>query len=155
MTPVDTVDTEPVELALEEIAELRVDIADPVDAGALPAGRRRLIPITGGRAFGPRIHGEVLDSGSDWNSVRADGRVEVDARYLVRTDDDVVLEIRNRGTFDLGGSRPLALTAARIEAPSGPYDWLNDTPIVGAVQPLHEGPKGVSVRFYRVTTLAD
>lgn len=141
------------ELALEEIAELRVDIAAPVDAGALPAGRRRLSPITGGRVVGPLIRGEVLSAGSDWSSVRADGKVDVDARYLVRTEDDVVLEIHNRGTFDFGRPSPLALTSARIEAPAGLYAWLNDTPIVGTVEPADDGPKGVTARFYRTTVL--
>jgi hypothetical protein len=48
------------ELGLDLVAKLAVLIAEPIDAGVTPAGRRRVIPITGGRVDGPRITGEVL-----------------------------------------------------------------------------------------------
>ncbi len=137
-------------LGLEPVAALRVHVDEPWDLGTVPAGRRRVIPITGGRAEGPAITGEVVDGGADWSTQRADGTVELDARYLVRTDDDVLVQIVNRGVLR-PGHRPAALTVARVEAPTdSAHAWVNDTPVVGSVDPLTDGHAGVLVRLHRV-----
>ncbi|MBN6039661.1 DUF3237 family protein [Amycolatopsis sp. 195334CR] len=81
------------------VARLTVLIGTPVDAGPVPGGHRRIIPITGGSATGPHIEGDVLPLGADWNLMRPDGVAEVSARYLVRTRDGAVLTITNEGTL--------------------------------------------------------
>ncbi|MDI5980801.1 DUF3237 domain-containing protein [Amycolatopsis magusensis] len=132
------------------IARLTVLIGEPVDAGPVPGGHRRIIPITGGTAEGPRIEGEVLPLGADWNLMRPDGVAEVSARYLVRTHDGVVLTITNEGSLKFDGV-PRGITTPRIEAPAdGPYAWLNDAVLVGTLTPVVDGqrPIGVSLEFH-------
>ncbi|RSN54459.1 hypothetical protein DMH01_36595 [Amycolatopsis sp. WAC 04182] len=43
------------ELVMELVARLEVLIAEPIDTGVTPAGRRRIVPITGGTVMSPRI----------------------------------------------------------------------------------------------------
>ena len=44
-------------------------------------GRRRIIPIVGGRVTGPDISGRILNLGADWQTIFADGTAELDTRY--------------------------------------------------------------------------
>lgn len=75
----------------------RIDIAAPLDLGQAPHGRRRVINILGGAFSGPRLSGRVLPGGADWQVVRGDGIVEVDARYTLETDDGALIYISNWG----------------------------------------------------------
>ncbi|GLY43178.1 UPF0311 protein [Amycolatopsis sp. NBRC 101858] len=136
------------ELAMDLVARLEVRISEPIDAGMTPAGHRRVIPITGGTVTGPRITGEVLGIGADWSVVRGDGVAVVTAQYLIRTDDGVVLTVTNTGAFTAQG----IVTTPRIEAPEGPYSWLNDAVLVGTLVPRLEDarPLGVSLEFHQV-----
>lgn len=136
---------------LELVARLRVLVGEPVDAGATPSGRRRVIPITGGAATGPLITGEVLPLGADWNAVRPDGVPEVSAKYLIRTEDGTVLTVHNKGAFSRD-AEPRAITSPRVEAPvDGPYAWLNDAVLVGTLELLLDGDRliAVSLEFHR------
>ncbi|MFZ4111102.1 MAG: DUF3237 family protein, partial [Polymorphobacter sp.] len=45
---------------------LEVDFAGMLSIGPVPAGRRRIAPVTGGRFSGPRLAGSVLPGGADW-----------------------------------------------------------------------------------------
>lgn len=139
-------------LVTEPVARLRVHIAGVIDAGETPAGHRSVIPITGGTVEGPRITGEVLGVGADWSVVRADGVPVVTAQYLVRTHDGAVLTVHNTGAFTAQG----IVTTPRVEAPEGPYSWLNDAVLVGTLVPLIEDgtPVGVSLEFHQVRIAA-
>ena len=122
-------------LALRLIARVHAGIAEPIDGGTVPAGHRRVIPLTGGVVEGPEIVGEVVPLGADWNLVRADGTETVSARYLLRTHDGVVLSVTNEGVLTPGPSGSTGITSLRIEAPApGPYAWLNDAVLVGSLE---------------------
>ena len=60
-------------------------------------GRRRIIPITGGRFHGERLSGRVLAGGADWQIVRPDGVADLDARYTIETHDGALIYVRNKG----------------------------------------------------------
>src|ERR1019366_5374215 len=60
-----------------------IAIAAPLDLGRAPYGQRRVIDIMGGAFSGPRLSGRVLPGGVEWQIVRSDGIVEVDARYTL------------------------------------------------------------------------
>ena len=84
--------------ALGEFAgELEVAVGPPVLVGATPLGERRIIPILGGRVFGPRMEGEILPGGADFQLIRPDGVAEIEARYTLRLADGALVYVVNRG----------------------------------------------------------
>ncbi|WP_338661952.1 DUF3237 domain-containing protein [Pararoseomonas sp. SCSIO 73927] len=81
----------------EFVGELDVAVGPPVLVGATPLGKRRIIPILGGRAFGPRMEGEILPGGADFQLIRPDGVAEIEARYTLRLSDGALVYVVNRG----------------------------------------------------------
>ena len=75
----------------------RVTVDAPLDLGDVAKGGRRIVPITGGDFSGPRMRGEVLPGGADWQVLRGDGVAELEARYTLRTDDGALIYVRNHG----------------------------------------------------------
>ncbi|GAA2047804.1 DUF3237 domain-containing protein [Williamsia deligens] len=76
---------------------LTVEVAPPVDLGDLPSGHRRVVPIVGGRAAGPSVNGVIRPAGADMQTLRAPDLMDLDAEYLIDTDDGAVVAVRNRG----------------------------------------------------------
>ena len=105
---------------LRPLFHLDADVPEVTAVGATPGGELRLIPITGGKFEGPELRGEVLPGGADWQEVRADGVLEISARYLLRTDRDETLEVRSTG---LRAAPPdiLARLGRGEQVPSGAY----------------------------------
>ncbi len=60
------------------------------------AGHRRVIPVIGGTVTGA-FTGVILPGGADWQTVRADGSIEIDGRYSARGEDGSLLYIRAKG----------------------------------------------------------
>lgn len=83
--------------ALRYLTRLTVQVGEPIDLGILPTGRRRIVPIVGGTAAGPGLSGTVRAAGADTQTLRAPDVMDLDAHYLVDTDEGAVIEVRNRG----------------------------------------------------------
>ena len=64
-----SVTTGPPPPGLQPLAHAEVTLRPPLDVGVTPSGHRRIVPITGGRIEGPRLRGDVLDGGADWQVV--------------------------------------------------------------------------------------
>ena len=143
------------QFAFEEI----VTLGPAVSPGKTPMGGRNIIPITGGRFEGPGfdgegIKGEIVPGGWDWQLIRADGCVEVEADYFLKTDDGVVINIVNKGALcpPAQGTPPApARTHPVFEAPIGKYDWLNKSAFVGTLE-LADPSNGpaVKIRIFRM-----
>ncbi|MGW8269613.1 MAG: DUF3237 family protein [Burkholderiales bacterium] len=58
-------------LRLEPMFRATITLAPPQELGDAPLGRRRIIPISGGRVEGARLKGTVPPGGADWQIVRA------------------------------------------------------------------------------------
>jgi hypothetical protein len=84
-------------LSGEPIFRIHAEVGDMQPFGATPHGERRVIAITGGRIEGPRLQGRILPGGTDWQIVRADGVIELDARYAVETDTGGRILVRSDG----------------------------------------------------------
>jgi hypothetical protein len=84
-------------LKLEALLRAEITLAPPQELGEAPLGRRRIIPITGGRFRGERLCGRVLPGGADWQIVRGDGVSQLEARYTLETDDGALVYVRNVG----------------------------------------------------------
>ena len=82
---------------LEFAFSATITLGNVQDVGLTPHGRRRIIPITGGTFEGPAIKGTVEPGGADWQIIRTDNVAELDAQYTLKTDDGVLIYIRNKG----------------------------------------------------------
>src|SRR4029077_16175028 len=87
--------THPPQLAFA--LELRVQVGPPLELGETTGGRRRIIPIVGGRFEGPSLKGTVLPGGADWQMIRRDGVAQIEARYTLQTDTGQLIYIGNDG----------------------------------------------------------
>lgn len=117
----------------------KVKIGTMINVGESKRGTRRVIPITGGTFSGPKIKGEVLSGGEDWQLVRPDGDTELYARYLMKTDDGTVLQILNKALMhapakgEEGGF--YVKSVIDIEAPiESSYDYLNHAIFLGTLE---------------------
>jgi Protein of unknown function (DUF3237) len=90
----------------------------------------------------------VLAGGADRQIQRVDGVLELDALYEMRTDDGVLLAVRNRVVIDT--VNPYARSHVAITAPTGRYDWLNRRIFVGTLEPLMPKRQAVCVRGFEV-----
>ncbi|MBV8868026.1 MAG: DUF3237 domain-containing protein [Acetobacteraceae bacterium] len=81
----------------EFVAEVQAEVAAPIIIGASAAGERRIVPIIGGRVSGPRLEGEILPGGADFQLIRPDGVAEIEARYALRLNDGALVHVVNRG----------------------------------------------------------
>lgn len=127
------------------LCDLQVELGAPIELGASPRGRRRIIPITGGTVTGERLSGTILDLGADWQTVFADGTAELDTRYAMKTHDGALIDIRNFGyrhgpkevleKLGRGEKVDPALyymrTQPRFETGDERYAWLNRTIFCG------------------------
>ena len=83
--------------ALEFSFRISVDVTGIQELGKTAKGIRKIVPITGGSFEGPNIKGKVVPGGYDWQLLRADEVLEIDARYMLQTDDGDLITIMNTG----------------------------------------------------------
>ena len=81
---------------LEPAFEVEVELGPLEDHGETRRGHRRVVPIVGGSVRG-MLEGTILAGGADWQIVRPDGAVEVDARYTARTREGAYVLISATG----------------------------------------------------------
>ena len=76
---------------------ITAEIADVTTAGDIGTGVRRIIPITGGEVKGEGISGKVLPFGADFQIIRPNELIELEAKYAFETDDGAVVYVENKG----------------------------------------------------------
>jgi len=76
---------------------IKVKVGPIQDLGQTARGHRRVIDILGGEVHGPRLVGEILPGGADWQIVRPDGTIEVVARYTIRATSGALIYVQNEG----------------------------------------------------------
>src|SRR3979490_200511 len=123
----------------QPLCRMRLDGRKLQIVGATPGGYRRIGVVPGGSFEGERLSGEVLDGGSDWQTVRTDGATTLDVRLVLKTKDEALIGMTYRairyGPPDVVASiergevvdpksyhfrlNPLFETA------NASYDWLN------------------------------
>ena len=81
---------------LEVLFTLAADVGEIVTLGAAPLGERRVVQITGGSFEGPQMRGEVI-GGADWQIVRSDGAIELDARYAIKEARGGIVQVLSQG----------------------------------------------------------
>ena len=148
-------------LELEPLMSVNVTL-DPVrDLGDTPAGRRRIIGITGGTFRGARLSGRVLPGGADWQVIRADGTAHLDARYTLETSDGALIYVNNLGYRhgpkevverlargeDVDPALYYMRTTPWFETSAPAYAWLNRAVCVGTGA---RRAQQVELEFYEV-----
>jgi Protein of unknown function (DUF3237) len=147
---------------LDFVFGLKAQLGEMVVIGESPEGLRRMIPIVAGTFDGPKVRGEVLGGGADWQYVRGDSVTIAEAVYLLKTNDGTLIQIRNRGVRHGPPEVIQRLAEGEHVDPSeyyfrasptflvspGPHDWLNKNVFVctGA-----RYAREIELWFYRVT----
>jgi 5-methylphenazine-1-carboxylate 1-monooxygenase len=130
---------EPVAPRLELITRVRATLAEPLELGQTPWGRRRVIGVTGGEFDGPLLSGKVLPGGADWQIVHADGAATIDTRYTLECHDGALISVATRGCRRgprevlerIGRGEPVDprqyyfRVSIQYETSAPEYEWLN------------------------------
>ena len=72
-------------------------IGPVINAGEIGHGVRRVIPVIGGEIRGEGINGKVLPFGADFQIIRPDELIDLEAKYAIETDDGAVIYVVNTG----------------------------------------------------------
>jgi uncharacterized protein DUF3237 len=146
---------------LEFIFAADVTVDAPLDAGNVGKGTRRFVPIAGGEVSGPKVRGQVLHGGGDWQIIRDDGVAELEARYTLQTDDGALIFVRNYGLRHGPPQVIAALAAGQVvdhasyyfrgatffETSAAQYVWLMKQIVICVGE---REPARVRLKFYQV-----
>jgi hypothetical protein len=125
---------------LRKIFRLEATLGDVLDGGIVGEGRRRIVPLTGGRFIGPELSGTLLSGASaDWQIVLPDGTTLGDIRYMLQSDRGECFYVRSRGVRygrkevlvrlnrgeEVEASEYVFRTATQIETASSDFVWMN------------------------------
>ena len=125
----------------EYLMNLAVDVGEVVSMGPGPVGERRVVGILGGTFEGSGLRGEVLSGGADWQIVRSDGVLDLDARYALREQAGGVVRVLSQGYRhgpaevlealgrgeDVDPAKYFFRTIMRFETGAPYLEWLNRT----------------------------
>jgi hypothetical protein len=125
----------PVEL--RELLLITITVRPIVDLG----GGRRSVAFDGGTFEGrDGLAGTVLEGGVDWQRVRPDGVLEIDAHYTLQTETNEAIEVVSQGVRKASASVTARLTQGdqvdpgeyyfrtlvRLSTAAPRLNWLND-----------------------------
>ena len=133
---------------------IKASVGPIQDLGETARGHRRIIDILGGEVHGPKVSGEILPGGADWQIVRPDGTIEVVARYTIRSDKGALVHVQNDGLrvaspeilarMSQGELVPVGSyhfrTAPRFETAEPKYSFLKRLLAVGTGEIPADGP---------------
>ncbi|MEG3123649.1 DUF3237 domain-containing protein [Sphingomonas sp. GB1N7] len=147
---IDTLAYRPLMTMYLDVAYARARIV-----GDVPAGRRGMFPVDGGRFEGDRLRGTVLGDGADWVTWRPDGAMVIDVRLMLLTHDDALIAMHYVGLLcartpdaqaALQRREVIAYedsyirTTPRFETSDPRYAWLNRVIAVANGHRAVEGP---------------
>ena len=140
---------------------VKVKVGPIQDLGQTARGHRRIVDILGGEVAGPRLAGEILPGGADWQVVRPDGTIEVVARYTIRSSSGALIYVQNEGLrvaspeilarMSRGELVPFEAyhfrTAPRFETAEPTLKWMERCTFVGIAA---RTPDRVAIGFHEV-----
>ncbi len=103
--------------ALRFAFAIRAKVGPIQDLGQTARGHRRIIDILGGEVQGPRLEGEILPGGADWQIVRTDGTIEVVARYTIKARSGALVYVQNEGLRVATPDVLKRMTAGELQPP--------------------------------------
>ncbi|KPF99142.1 hypothetical protein IP86_09805 [Rhodopseudomonas sp. AAP120] len=84
-------------LETKYVFTITAHIGEVISAGDTGAGVRRVIPVIGGSVKGEGVSGRILPSGADFQIIRPNELIELEAKYAFETDDGAVVYVENIG----------------------------------------------------------
>lgn len=83
-------------LETKYVFAITAEIGDVVTAGETGIGVRRIIPILGGQVTGA-VTGRVLPLGADFQTIRPNELIDLEAKYAFETNDGATVYVENKG----------------------------------------------------------
>jgi hypothetical protein len=134
-------------LQFEYLFTLTAEVGELVSMGHAPLGERRMVGIHGGAFEGPKLRGTVGD-GADWQIARADGVLELDARYVLKEERGGLIRVVSEGYRhgppevmarlgrgeDVDPADYFFRTTMRFETGAPELAWLNEVIAVATAQ---------------------
>jgi len=114
-------------IELSPLLDITIEAEPPQTLGDFPDGERRLIRFVGGTFEGvDGLNGQVGPGGLDWQTVQADGTIQLSAHYYLQTDAGDSIEIQSDG---LRAASPEVLTRIAAGEPVDPSEYYFRTQI--------------------------
>src|SRR3984957_1012606 len=85
------------QLSTKYVFTITALIGGVTSAGDMGHGVRRIIPVIGGEVHGEGISGKVCAFGADFQIIRPNELIELEAKYAFETDDGAVVYVENKG----------------------------------------------------------
>ncbi len=113
-------------VSAEPFARFEVDVDPIVEIEGHPVGQRRMVPLRGGTVAGQIGVGTIVPGGADWQWVDVDGRISVDAHYVLQLDTGERVEVESSGIRIVGVDGEVYFrTGIRLTAPAARTDINN------------------------------
>jgi hypothetical protein len=101
----------------------QIQCLPPIPVGETQYGSRVIIPIIGGRFTG-RLNGNVVSGGADYNVTLPNGSTQFGARYVIHTDDGLIVTINDSGLAYPPAEGGRVILYPTFEAAAPHYRWL-------------------------------
>jgi hypothetical protein len=117
--------------ALRPLCHVRYKLAEPITVSSGPSGSRTIGEITSARFEGDRLKASLKGrAAADWAFVEPSGRVLVDARLTLETDDGATIFVSYTGRMDAANGG--VFSSMYFETGDERYAWL--TRILGVAK---------------------
>src|SRR5689334_24826250 len=134
------------QLETKYVFTITARIGEVTSAGEIGTGVRRIIPIIGGEVKGEGISGKVYPFGADFQIIRPNELIELEAKYAFETADGAVVYVENKGIRfgpldllqKLKRNEPVdpkliyCRTSPKFETGHEKYRWLMEHVFVGS-----------------------
>jgi hypothetical protein len=129
-------DRDPDAAALRALCHVRYELAAPIAVSSGPSGSRMIGEITGARFDGDRLQASLRGrAAADWAFVEPSGRVLIDARLTLETDDGATILVCYTGRMD--AATGVVYSSMYFETGDERYAWL--TRILGVAKGRFSG----------------
>ena len=139
-------DDDPDSFRTRYVFTITARIGEVTSAGEIGTGVRRIIPIIGGEVNGEGVNGKVCAFGADFQIIRPNELIELEAKYAFETDDGAVVYVENKGLRfgpvellqKLKRGEPVDpkliyfRTVPRFETGAAKYRWLMENLFIGS-----------------------
>lgn len=116
---------------LRPLCRVDYELGEPIEVSSGPAGSVTVGEITAARFDGDRLRASLKGrAAADWATVEPGGRVRVDARLTVETDDGAVILVTYLGRMN--ARTGIVYSSMYFETGDDRYEWL--TRIMGVAK---------------------